>query len=353
MNWTILPLGDWSRHTAQWAALNETNGALPFLSPTYLTPLLEVFASGNERLAIASEGGTVQAMGIVTPAGRGMWETFQPSQLPLGAWIAQAGLHIRSMLPSLVAALPGMALGVGLTQQDPRLTERPGNDAKLQTLDYIQTAWVEIEGSFDAYWNARGKNLRTNMRKQRTKLEADGVRLSLEEITRAEDVAGVIADYGRLESAGWKADLGTAVHPDNDQGRFYRTMLEAFCREGRGRLYRYRFDDKVVAVDLCIEGPDTLVILKTTYDESIKTLSPAFLMRQDAFERLFGEGRIKRIEFYGKMMEWHTRWTEHHRALFHLNYYRWSWLPSARRLAADILGRRRKQADQVASTPES
>ena len=103
---------------------------------------------------------------------------------------------------------------------------------------------------------------------------------------------------------------GTAIHPDNEQGRFYRAMLEAFCSAGAGRIYRYRFGDRVVAIDLCIEGGGALVILKTTYDESIKTISPAFLMREESFRGLFGERRLKRIEFFGKLMEWHTRWTD-------------------------------------------
>ena len=46
-----------------------------------------------------------------------------------------------------------------------------------------------IAGSFDDYWNARGKNLRQNMKKQRAKLQKDGVATRLETLTRAEDVA--------------------------------------------------------------------------------------------------------------------------------------------------------------------
>ena len=42
---------------------------------------------------------------------------------------------------------------------------------------------------------------------------------------------------------------------------------------------------------LCAGG--SLVILKTTYDESIKTISPAFLMREESFRGLFEEGRIE------------------------------------------------------------
>jgi hypothetical protein len=76
-------------------------------------------------------------------------------------------------------------------------------------------------------------------------------------------------------------------------------------------------------MDLCIEGGPSLVILKTAYDESIKSLSPAFLMRQDQFRQLFDEGRLRQVEFFGRVMEWHTRWTDRSRTLYHLTAYRW------------------------------
>ncbi len=61
---------------------------------------------------------------------------------------------------------------------------------------------------------------------------------------------------------------------------------------------------------------------------------PAFLMREDAFRGLFAAGRIKRIEFFGKLMEWHTRWTDNARTLYHVNYFRWGWLRRAREVAS-------------------
>jgi hypothetical protein len=137
-------------------------------------------------------------------------------------------------------------------------------------------------------------------------------------------VAQAVAEYGRLESAGWKAGGGTAVSADNDQGRYYRAMLEGFCRRGAGSIYRYWFDQQLVAMDLCIEDDRQIIVLKTTYDESVpKSLSPTLLMREEACRALFGEGRFARLEFYGKVMEWHTRWTEEVRTLYHVNYYRW------------------------------
>src|SRR5262249_20355000 len=156
---------------------------------------------------------------------------------------------------------------------------RPEDDPRQAVGEYINTAWIDVEGSFAEYWDARGKNLRQNMRKQRRKLEEDRVQTRLEIIRDPVAVRDAVSDYGRLESAGWKAAGGTAVHPSNAQGRFYQEMLGRYCAKGRGCIYRYRFGEEVVAIDLCIENADTIVILKTTYDESYKVVSPAFLMR--------------------------------------------------------------------------
>jgi hypothetical protein len=103
-------------------------------------------------------------------------------------------------------------------------------------------------------------------------------------------------------------------------------MLENFCAAEAGRIYRYWFGDRVVAVDLCIESQGTLVVLKTTYDENFKTLSPASLLREDELRAIFHEGRIRRVEFFGKVMDWHTHWTSATRTLYHVNCFRWAWM---------------------------
>jgi hypothetical protein len=94
-------------------------------------------------------------------------------------------------------------------------------------------------------------------------------------------------------------------------------------------------------MDLCIESGDVLVVLKTTYDEKVKVVSPATLMRHEIMSRLFEEGRIGRVEFYGKAMDWHLRWTNDLRTLYHVNGYRWSGL---KRLRSAFGQARRNQA---------
>jgi CelD/BcsL family acetyltransferase involved in cellulose biosynthesis len=340
MNWTLSPAADLAARAADWDALVARHGDTPFLRSDFLLPALAEFGSGREWLAWHRSGSAIDAAAIVRPVGRGMWATFQPSQLPLGAWVAGADAPAIDWAHGLLSALPGLALGLGLTQLDPKLNPRPADGPGVRTLDYIHTSFIDVEGPFDAYWEARGKNLRQNTRKQRNKLAAEGREPTLEAITDPAAVAAALAAYGAMEAAGWKADGGTAIHPDNAQGRFYRALLERFCARGEGRIVLYRIGGEVAAADLCIDNGPLVVVLKTAYDERLKAVSPSTLMRQDEFAAWWAEGRFRRIEFYGKTMEWHTRWTGSGRVLYHANVYRWPWLKGLH----GQLQRRRAQA---------
>lgn len=333
MSWQIYPASALAQFVPEWDRLNAEGPASPLLSSAFVTPLLRHFGTGKEVLACLMAGNRATAMLLLKPHGRGVWETFQPSQAPLGVGVRGPGLDWPECLAALLPALPGMTTLVGITQQDPDLEARPADGARQTTIDYIRTARITITGSFDTYWSGRGKNLRQNLKKQRNRLEKDAVATRLEIITDAADVAQAVADYGRLESAGWKAKGGTAVHANNAQGRFYCEMLENFCRQGRGRIYRYWYDAQLAAMDLCVEGDDSIIVLKTTYDEQVaRTTSPALLMRQEAVALLFAQAHLRRIEFYGKVLDWHMRWTDEIRTMYHVNVYRWRGLLLLRRL---------------------
>jgi hypothetical protein len=320
-----------------WDRLNAERGKLPFLMSDAMVSALTILGDGTERLLVGYANTTVVAMFLLTPQGKFQWRTFQPSQVPLGAWVARADLDLLSLACSLVRGPLGFCLALSVTQVDPLLASRTADTPDTQTLDYIDTGWIDIEGTFDDYWAARGKNLRQNMRKQRVKLAADGVKLTMQVLRDHADMAPAIARYGQLESAGWKAQSGTAIHPDNAQGRFYRELLEHASLRGEAAVYQYLFDDRVVAMNLCLLSQGTLVVLKTTYDESIKTLSPAFLLREEELQDIYRQGQIKRMEYFGKVMDWHTKLTDKKRTVYHLTAYRWPFikkLAEARRAKA-------------------
>ncbi|MFL6657064.1 MAG: GNAT family N-acetyltransferase [Massilia sp.] len=321
MKWNLYPARAFADHATTWDALHARCDASPMLARDFVQPLLDAFGDGREWLATCEHQGRCVAMALLVRSGRASWSSFQPAQAPIGLWLQEPDLALAPLLAALMPCLPGLPLILGLTQLDPDLLPRP---ADLNTLDYIATAKITLAGTFDDFWAARGKNLRNNLKKQRTRLTKEDVALRLHVTRDPAAVAAAVADYGRLESAGWKAGGGTAVAADNAQGRFYRAMLEAFCQRGAGSIYRYWFNEQLVAMDLCIEDGRQIIVLKTTYDESVPAnLSPTLLMREEAVKQLFDSQRFERLEFYGKVMEWHTRWTDEVRTLYHVNYYRW------------------------------
>src|SRR5690606_36439246 len=130
-------------------------------------------------------------------------------------------------------------------------------------------------------------------------------------------VASAVAVYGLIEERSWKAEGGTAVSPSNNQGRFYATLLSELARLGQARVYTLLVGGEPAAVDLCVTGPDCLVILKTTYSTEFKELSPASLLKEMYMAEVFREPNIERIEYYGPVMEWHLRWTRDTRTIYH------------------------------------
>jgi len=324
MSWKIYPINEFKNHQDCWQQLNQEGTGSPLLELAFISPMLHAFSSGKEILVCYESDNNLLAMAILSPNSRGRWATFQPSQAPIGAWIHSAGADWSMLLSTLIKKLPGFTLLLAVTQQDPALVPRPEDNGSLRTLDYVQTARISLQGDFDSYWKVRSKNLRRNMKKQINKLKNDTVVTRLQVSTTPEDVAQGIKDYGKIESAGWKGKHGTAVHPENIQGKFYLNMLEKFCRQGAGRIYRYWYNDNIAAMELCIEGSDSLIFLKTTYDASFgKGTSPATLMRQDVVKQLFNNKKIKRIEFYGRAREWQTQLSDEVRTMYHINKYRW------------------------------
>jgi hypothetical protein len=143
-------------------------------------------------------------------------------------------------------------------------------------------------------------------------------------------MTGAVHIFAQLESRGWKSAGGTAIIPDGPQSRFYSGMLTRFAKRGAAEVWQLRYGDRVVACDLCITHDATLIVLKTTYDEAEADTSPAALMRYHALQELYAERRMRRLEFYGPMMDWHKRLTDKSRLMYHRNIYRWDWLKSLR-----------------------
>ena len=326
MTWTILPITDFHSVRASWDGLNERGPNSPALHSDFYQALLGEFRSGADNIAVLGAIDAPEAMAILGHSKFGSWNTYQPAQAPLGAWLNASERPLQEILDSLARSLPGIVAKLGLTQLDPDIYPRPAGSRKLSDLDYIPTARITLTGDFETYWSGRGKNLRHNIKRLRNKLAKENISTKLEVITTYDEVAHAVKAYGQLESSGWKAQGGTAIAGDNAQGRFYTNMLSAYATRGHCRIFRLFFNGELVASDFCIDQGNTIIILKTTYSEHHAGNSPAMLMRHAALPDLFSNPQLHRLEFYGRVMDWHTKWSDEIRTLYHANLVRFPFI---------------------------
>jgi hypothetical protein len=320
-------------YSKQWDELNAIQGSPILLDSAFVAPLVRAFATDNTLLAISGDKNQ-PTMALLNPNRMGFWQTFQPGQAPLGLVVIANTKNVTEQIYNLVYSLPGFALGFAVLQQDPDWSSfsKLESSRKIEKIGWRTTARVTLEGTFADYWRRRGRKLVRELARQRRRLAESGATLEMVATRDPYQVADCIREYGMIEGNGWKGQAGTAVSENNQQGMFYREMLENFCRRDEGVIYRLLLNGRTVACELCIQRGESLVDLKTTYDETIPGISPGSLLQEEMLRAFFNERHIRVVEFYGPVIDWTRRWTDEFRDMCHVNFYRYGWVRQTRNL---------------------
>ena len=312
MAWEYRPAQEcFQQISALWDDCNRANYDHVLLDSRFVGASLH-WLGGEEVLLGTNTSSASRGVVLLKKSGPGQWETFQPSQAPLGFIVVDKSIEPREVLLEILSSLPGSALQLSILQQDPNCSSfgSLSDDPQVEQFEYIRTPNLPLEGTYEEYWASRSGNLRHNVSRQLKRLAEKGRVLELMVRRTPAEMESAIHEYGMLEAAGWKGREGTAVTADNSQGRFYHEILKAFCATGQAIVYQLVLDGKVVASDLCLTHGSMIVVLKTAYDESIPQTSPALLMRQMIISQLYRDKNIQVVEFYGRVLDWHLKWTD-------------------------------------------
>jgi hypothetical protein len=332
MSWTFYSaVGAFERYRERWDEINRIQGNHVLLDSDFVAPLVRYFAGAKTILGIC-EDRKRPAMTLIEPVRVGFWRTFQPAQGPLGSILFAQQTDIEQQLVGLMRSLPRYPLGFSIMQQDPDFTAC-GNvlsSPRFEPVHYITTSRIVVDGGFEDYWESRGRYFVDDLRRQTRRLEERGIQMEFVSERDPGRVAEYIRDYARLEATGWKGREGTSVTADNQQGLFYRDVMENFCRRNEGVIYRLLFNGKVVASDLCLERQGMTIVLKIAYDESIKGISAGKFIHREILKEIFSAGKTKSFEWYGRIHEWQEKLGSVPRTMFHLNIYRNELVPLAR-----------------------
>ena len=168
--WILYPINQFDECAVEWQSLNTKTAKSPLLDPRFITPLLNYFSEKEMVIAFAYKHEELVIASILTKLRLGQWQTFQPSQAPMGMWLCKKEYFNDDSLASLANALPGLVLTLSITQQDPNVLARPCASKYSSTLDYITTPKLDVPESFDDYWATRSKNVRSSVGKAKRRL---------------------------------------------------------------------------------------------------------------------------------------------------------------------------------------
>ena len=301
---------EWIDDVARFEALGEEWDRLATLDPSpfsrhaWLLPWWHAFGEGAElRVCAGRDGGELVAALPLLRRGRAlaaMANEHSPSFRPLArdaaalealaaALVAERRpVELRS-LPAREEAVPGLTTGV------------EAGGARVLTERGFVSPLTETTGTFEDY--------RARMKSGWREIERRGRKMDREhEVQR-----GLVAEPAELdreleeglalEAAGWKGESGTAIVRDESTARFYGDMARAFHEAGELRLSSLRVDGRLAAFDLALVHAGRYYLLKTAYDEQMRTLAPGLVLRRAVIERCFELG-LEAHEFLGADMEW-------------------------------------------------
>lgn len=331
MTWTFSPAkSGMAARAVEWDDLNRRLcRAHPFLDTAFVGPLVDCFAGADDTLAVYRGTGAVEAMLLLQAPRYGICSTFLPSQAQIGPTLLAAPGSLRELVSARRSTV-----AMDLLCQDPEYSPLPTfpPGPTHERTPHVTTVAASLVGTFDQYWQQRPRKLREQMRRSIRKLEQAGLALRLDAVVEPDRIRAAVDRFGLLESRGWKGQAGTAIHPDNVQGRFYREVLARFAARGQGTVYEMYFGGELAASELQIANDFMVIGLKTTYDETLAAAySAGRLVHYLSLERRFAEQRHRVLEYYTNATPDTTRWSTTQRPISHHRIYRYAALSSITR----------------------
>ncbi len=335
ITWHCFPAKEFPSLATQWQALCDATIGSPLLSADFVDVALSHFGRGDELVCLGERRGATVAGAILQRKGLLAWQTFQPSQMPLGPWLQSPAESTAEVASSLLRQLPGAALLLDITQLDSDFYP-PKDGPALMTVDSITTGRVLLASDMDAFMasdpvKGNPKLAAELMRRMRKAEKLHGT-IALEVNNTADGARAFIDNYAAIESRSWKAAGGSAIASGDKQARFYTALMERIAPTGAARMYTLKFGTIPVAHQIATAGNGVVVLLKTTYDPDYRNLGPGVIQTYRIIESIIDEGRdFRAVEMYGRYNDSQKLWVGETRSIYHANVYRFGLLASLHR----------------------
>lgn len=168
-----------------------------------------------------------------------------------------------------------------------------------------ESPFIDTTGDLEEWRKANKKRWKAPLEKKRRKIVRDH-EAEFAIAVVPDDLEAELEDGLRVEASGWKSENGTAILSQPETAAFYRGVARTFHAREEFRVSRLALDGKTVAFDLSLLHRGRLYSLKVGFDEEVRSLAPALVMRLSMIERCF-ELELLSHELLGDDAPWKSQ----------------------------------------------
>lgn len=318
--WSITPInqypGDlWKDWDDLYYRHHENN---PILNRYFVSTLYKHYPD-NVYVAVSKRENSIQAIILLVRKSIGRWVNYLPSQSPIALFLCdkEVDIDIQKLLNRAGIA----SLRIDLYSLDPQEHNCITNQATVHQ-PHARNMTIEISGNFDDYWTSRPKPLRKGLTQTVNRLKTDKLDITNKFIHLEKDIEDAVDRYGILESQSWKGKNGTAIHPSNKQGQFYGELLKLHGKYKQALILENYCNNTLIASRLCILNSETLISLKTTFNENYKRYAPGNFNQYQLTKYIFDKKICNKIDFYTNANKEKLYWSTDKRTLINTSVYK-------------------------------
>jgi hypothetical protein len=324
IRWEFGEKGDFADGLDEWKKLHAIYKLPVLINADSLGIALQHFGIGNERFAFGYQNGSLSVITVLQRSSNGKYRLFQPEQSPLCFYIAPIKRAIFPDLQSLLQSLPIWALALGINVLDEAVFSLHTSYPSSRIAHKYETAFIELPDSSDDYFASLSPRFLHDLRRRTRKAQSELGEVSFCVGEEPSEIPSLIDCYADMESAGWKAQSGTALVRDGSQAKFYTDWLQALAAGGNAVVFTLKIGDEPAAMRLCAFDQYAMYILKVSHNENLKAYGPGALHMHRLIQHVYAESSKlpRKIEYYGRLAESQKHWMTGTRAIRQATTYR-------------------------------
>lgn len=241
---------------------------------------------GGRLVALLPYRLTRDLIGLGGPVAGPFRSPFVTATAPLVAAGPNQAIHVRGLVAGLAAASGGRAwrwplLPTGEGAVPDMLAALRAGGWAVGTVAAFERPVMDRRMDHEAFLDGHPNRSRFKDLRRRARRLAEAGAVAQVGVTGGPDLDRLVTAFLDLERAGWKGQAGTAMACAPGTAALARALFSAGPGPVGVRADALTLDGRPVAISLALVGAGTATLLKTAYDEDLRSHAPGLLLEAE------------------------------------------------------------------------